>query len=179
MSTAAAVVERNALERAIVLVCSAVLWVTTTVIFVILSANTMLRYASGSSLQWANEVPELLFPWLVMAGVVLASEKGAHIATVFLVDAVGAGARRLIAVVSWLTVAVLYAVLVQATWGMLEIVHDERTPILQIPGSVTYTCVLVGMALIAVLALQAAWRAWRGQSVIHDAHEPGAQAAQG
>ena len=30
------VVERNLLERAIVLVCSAVLWVTTTVIFVIL-----------------------------------------------------------------------------------------------------------------------------------------------
>ena len=24
-------------------------------------------------LQWANEVPELLFPWLVMAGVVLAA----------------------------------------------------------------------------------------------------------
>lgn len=46
-----AIVERNALERAIVLVCSAVLWVTTVVIFVILSANTLLRYASGSSLQ--------------------------------------------------------------------------------------------------------------------------------
>ena len=95
------VVERNALERAIVFACSIVLWVTTLVIFVILSANTALRYASGSSLQWANEVPELLFPWLVMAGVVLAAEKGSHIATVFLVDSVGAGARRIIAVVSW------------------------------------------------------------------------------
>jgi TRAP-type C4-dicarboxylate transport system permease small subunit len=182
VNTAAApaiVVERNALERAIVLACSAVLWVTTCVIFLILASNTMLRYVSGSSLQWANEVPELLFPWLVMAGVVLASEKGAHIATVFLVDAVGAGARRIIAIISWLTVAVLYAVLVRATWGMLEIVHDERSPILQVPGSVTYMCVLVGMVLIAALALLAAWRAWRGQSVVHDSHEPGAQAAQG
>ena len=63
-------VQRNALERAIVSVCSLVLWLTSAVIFVILTANTVLRYVSGSSLQWANELPELLFPWLVMAGVV-------------------------------------------------------------------------------------------------------------
>lgn len=173
------VVERNALERAIVWVCSIVLWLTTAVIFVILAANTLLRYVSGSSLQWANEVPELLFPWLVMAGVVLASERGAHIATVFLVDSVGAGARRIIAIVAWLAVVVLYAVLVRATWRMLEIVHDERSPILQVPGSVTYVCVLVGMVLIAALAVLAAWRAWRRVRVGHDVLEPGAQAAQG
>jgi TRAP-type transport system small permease protein len=173
------IVERNALERAIVFVCSIVLWVTTVVIFVILSANTALRYASGSSLQWANEVPELLFPWLVMAGVVLAAEKGAHIATVFLVDSVGAGARRIIAIIAWTGVALLYAVLVRATWRMLEIVHDERSPILQVPGSVTYVCVLIGMVLIAALALLAAWRAWRNQRVGHALNEPGAQAAQG
>ena len=173
------VVKRNALERVIVYTCSAVLWVTTTVIFVILAANTLLRYVSGSSLQWANEVPELLFPWLVMAGVGLASEKGSHIATVFLVDSVSAAARRIIAVVAWLAVAMLYAVLVRATWSMLEIVHDERSPILQVPGSVTYVCVLVGMGLIALLALLAAWRAWRCERVVRDMDELSAHAAQG
>jgi TRAP-type transport system small permease protein len=173
------VVKRNALERAIVFICSFLLWVTTVVIFVILSANTALRYVSGSSLQWANEVPELLFPWLVMAGVVLAAEKGAHIATVFLVDSVAPSARRIIAIIAWIAVALLYAVLVRATWRMLEIVHDERSPILQIPGSVTYGCVLVGMVLLALLALLAAWRAWRRERVSHDLSEPGAQAAQG
>ena len=44
---------------------------------------------------------------------------------------------------------------------MLEIVHDEKSPILQVPGSVTYGCVMVGMAMLALLALQSAWRAWR------------------
>jgi TRAP-type transport system small permease protein len=173
------VVKRNALERAIVVVCSVLLWVTMAVIFLILTTNTLLRYVSGSSLQWANEVPELLFPWLVMAGVVLAAEKGAHIATVFLVDSVSPGARRIITVIAWTAVALLYAVLVRATWNMLEIVHDERSPILQVPGSVTYGCVLVGMLLLAVLALLAAWRAWRRERVEHDLSEPGAQAAQG
>ena len=74
-------------------------------IFLILAANTLLRYAFGTSLQWANEVPELLFPWLVMSGVVLAAEKGAHIATVFLVEAVAPRVRRVIGVVGWLVVA--------------------------------------------------------------------------
>jgi TRAP-type C4-dicarboxylate transport system permease small subunit len=154
-------VQRNALERGIVAVSSIVLWVTTATIFVILTANTALRYLSGSSLQWANELPELLFPWLVMAGVVLAAEKGAHIATVFLMDAVPHTVRRVVGVTGWLVVAGLYGTLAHATFAMLEIVHDERTPILHVPGSVTYGCVMGGMVLLALLALQSAWRAWR------------------
>ena len=167
------------LDAIIVRGCQIILWLTMSIMFVILCANTLMRYALGGGMQWANEVPELLFPWLVMSGVVLAAEKGSHIATVFLVDAVGPQVRRLIAIVAWLAVAALYAVLVRATWGLLEIVHDERSPILQIPNSVTYGCVMVGMALLGLLALLAAWRAWRGQRVVHDSAEPGAHAAQG
>jgi len=147
-------------ERAVGGICRAVLWISTSVIFVILVANTVLRYATGSSLQWANEVPELLFPWLVMAGVVLAALHGAHITTTFLVEKVPFAIRRPLAIVAWLGVAVLYAVLSVATFRMLEIVHDEKSPILQIPGSVTYACVMGGMTLLAVLALVSAWRAW-------------------
>ena len=65
--------EPGPVDRAITAVCRGVLWLSTSVIFAILVANTVLRYATGTSLQWANEVPELLFPWLVMAGVVLAA----------------------------------------------------------------------------------------------------------
>ena len=152
--------KRNSLEGAIVAACSIVMWVTTVVIFAILTANTILRYTGGTGLPWANELPELLFPWLVMAGVVLAAEKGGHIATVFLMEALSARAQRLLGVFGWLIVAALYATLSRATYAMLEIVHDEKSPILHVPGSVTYACVLGGMAMLAVLALQSAWRAW-------------------
>ncbi|NYG31198.1 TRAP transporter small permease [Sphaerotilus montanus] len=148
------------LERSVTGVCRGVLWVSTSVIFVILVANTVLRYATGSSLQWANEVPELLFPWLVMAGVVLAAQQGAHIATTFLMEAVSPAIGRIVATLSWLVVAGLYATLAVSTWRMLEIVHDEKSPILQLPGSITYTCVMLGMGLLAVLAAQSAWRSW-------------------
>lgn len=152
--------EPGLIDRAVAAVCQGVLWLSTSVIFVILVANTVLRYATGSSLQWANEVPELLFPWLVMSGVVIAAQHGAHIATTFLMEALPAAARRLVTSAAWLVVAALYGTLAVATLRMLEIVHDEKSPILQLPGSITYACVMVGMALLGLLALQSAWRAW-------------------
>jgi len=155
------VVERNAVERGVVSLCGVVLWLSTVAIFVILVANTVLRYARGSSLQWANEVPELLFPWLVMAGVVLAAVHSAHITTTFLMEAVPAAVRRVVGVTSWLVVAGLYGTLAWATFRMLDVVHDEKSPILQVPGSVTYGCVMGGMVMLALLALQSAWLAWR------------------
>ena len=106
----------NAIERAVVGLCRAVLWLSTAVIFVILCANTVLRYATGSSVQWANEVPELLFPWLVMAGVVLAAVHGAHITTTFMMDVLPAKLRRVVTSASWLVVAGLYGTLAVATF---------------------------------------------------------------
>lgn len=169
--------QRSAIERAVVRLCRLVLWLSTVVIFAILVANTVLRYATGSSLQWANEVPELLFPWLVMAGVVLAAVHGAHITTTFLMEALPATARRVVSAAGWLVVAGLYGTLAVATFRMLEIVHDEKSPILQLPGSITYACVMSGMALLAVLALQSAWRVWSAPPQVAHGVEPPVPAA--
>jgi len=162
----------KAIERVIVRVCQAVMWVTVVAIFVILVANTAIRYSVGGGLSWASEVPELLFPWLVMSGIVLGAAHGAHITTSFLMEVLPAAIRRAVAFIVWLTVAGLYGTLVVATWRMLDIVADERTPILQVPGSVTYGCVMVGMGMLALLALSSAWRVLHGEpaaSVRHDA----------
>jgi len=150
------------IEKLILALCQCILWVSTGAIFGILVANTALRYTTGSSLQWASEVPELLFPWLVMSGIVLAAAKGAHITTTFLVGALSAAWQRRVAVLAWLLVAALYGYLTRATYAMLEIVHDEKSPILQVPGSVTYGCVMVGMTLLGVLALKSAWQNLHG-----------------
>lgn len=150
-------------DRAIGGLCRGVLWISTAVIFVILCLNTVMRYAGAGSVQWANEVPELLFPWLVMSGVVLAAQQGAHIATTFLMEVLPAKGRRIVAMAAWGVVAALYLTLSVATWRLLEIVHDEKSPILGLPGSITYACVMVGMLLLALLALRSAWGAWRAE----------------
>ncbi len=160
------------IERGIGGICRVILWISMVVIFGILVANTALRYSTGASLQWASEVPELLFPWLVMSGVVLAAQSGAHIATTFLMEALPAGGRRIVTTLSWLVVAGLYTTLAWATFRMLEIVHDERTPILQLPGSITYACVMVGMAMLALIAIRSAVVAWRSPPAQPDTSEP-------
>jgi TRAP-type transport system small permease protein len=157
--------ESGRLERLISAVCMVILWVTTCLIFFILVANTLLRYSMGSSLQWANELPELLFPWLVVSGVVLAAVRGNHIATTFLMDSLSASSRRVVGVLVWLVVAAMYATLSLATYRMLEIVADERSPILHVPGSVTYGCMLGGMLMLGVMALQSAWQIFRRESL--------------
>jgi TRAP-type C4-dicarboxylate transport system permease small subunit len=153
----------SSIERGIVWVCQVILWVSTSVIFIILCANTVLRYATGSSLQWANELPETLFPWLVMSGVVIGAVHGSHITTSFLRDRLAPAAQRWLSVVANLAVTGLYVTLSLATWRMLEIVHDEKSPILGVPGSVTYSCVMVGMIMLALIALANAWRAATGR----------------
>lgn len=161
----------NFIERAVVGLCRVLLWISTAVIFTILVVNTVLRYATGSSLQWANEVPELLFPWLVMSGVVLAAAHGAHITTSFLMDTVSPALRRWTAIGTWLVVAVLYGTLAWATFQMLEIVHDEKSAILQLPGSLTYGCVMTGLLMLGLLACKSAWNAWAAPPVEHDPSE--------
>jgi len=165
----------NIFDRSVAVLCHVVLWISTSAIFAILVANTVLRYSTGASLQWANEVPELLFPWMVTAGVVLGAQHGSHITTSFLVEKLPLAWRRIVGVGAWLVVSGLYATLALATGRMLGIVHDEKSAILQVPGSVTYGCVMVGMALLALLALRDAWRIWhvkdeREASLV--AHDP-------
>jgi TRAP-type transport system small permease protein len=165
----------NIVERTVAGLCHAVLWISTSTIFVILVGNTALRYSTGASLQWANEVPELLFPWLVIAGVVLGAQHGSHITTAFLMEKLPLALRRSVGAAGWLVVCGLYATLAVATWRMLPIVHDERSAILQVPGSVTYACVLGGMALLALLAIQSAWRTWNvrnAEEATLVAHDP-------
>lgn len=134
------------------LACRSVLYTTLAVMFVILTANVALRYAMGTSLSWASELPELLFPWLIMAGVVIASQQGSHIAVVILTQRLGA-ARRWVLAVGAVLVAVMYLGLAWAAWPLYEIAADEYSPMLHIPGSVTVGCLMGGFVLLAVTTL--------------------------
>lgn len=141
--------------------CRTVLYITLSVTFLILSANVALRYAAGSSLAWASELPELLFPWMIMSGVVLAAQHGSHIAVVILTQRMG-DARRWVLAGGSIVVAALYAWLAWLAWPLMEISADERSPIMGVPGSVTVVCLMLGFALLAsvtVCQIPAIWNA--------------------
>jgi TRAP-type C4-dicarboxylate transport system permease small subunit len=122
-----------------------------------------LRYVSGTSLAWASELPELMFPWIIMSGVVLAAQHGSHIAVVLLTQRLGA-ARRWVLTGGAVLVALLYLGLTWATLPLMEISADEFTPILNVPGSVTVGCLMAGFVLLAVVTLTQVPALWRSTS---------------
>ena len=151
--------------------CQAVLYVTLSVVFLILSINVGLRYAAGTSLSWASELPELMFPWMIMSGVVLAAQHGSHIAVVILTQKLGA-ARRWVLGAGSLVVAGLYLGLAYTAWPVFEIAADERLPIMQVPGSVSVGCLLLGFVMLAIVTLCRLPQVWHGDAP----HETGADA---
>jgi TRAP-type C4-dicarboxylate transport system permease small subunit len=163
------------IDQCIGAACRGVLYLTLGVVFVVLSANVALRYVAGTSLASASELPELLFPWMIMAGVVLAAQHGSHIAVVLLTQKLGA-ARRWVLSGGSLAVAVLYAGLAAAAWPLMVIAADETSPILQVPGSVSVGCLMLGFALLSVVTLCKLPEVWKGVEVPHghDQAEPAA-----
>lgn len=141
-----------AVDAVIGALCRGVLYLTLSVVFVILTVNVGLRYMAGTSLAWASELPELMFPWMIMAGVVLAAQHGSHIAVVILTQKLGAS-RRWVTAGGSLIVAALYGGLAWMAVPVAQIAHDEKTPILQVPGSVSVGCLVLGFALLALVTL--------------------------
>jgi TRAP-type C4-dicarboxylate transport system permease small subunit len=149
-------------DQIVDVVCKVVLCVTCAALFAILLANVFLRYIFGSSLEWAAELPELLFPWFVMAGVVLATSHNAHIYIGFLVDRTAGATRLALASLRAVLIIGTYAVLAWVALDLLPIVADERTPVLGVPGSVTYFVLLLGFVLIGLKELSILVRALNG-----------------
>lgn len=149
-------------DHLIGMACRGVLYITLFSMFVILSANVGLRYAAGSSLAAASELPELMFPWLIMAGVVLAAQHGSHIAIVILTQRLGQWRRWVLGAGS-LVVAGLYGSLAVVAWPLVEIAADERTPIMQVPGSVSVSCLMLGFALLAIVTICRLPQVWVSQ----------------
>lgn len=142
--------------------CRWTLYFTLAVTFVILSINVALRYAAGTSLAWASELPELLFPWMIMAGVVLAAQHGSHIAVVILTQRLRASRRWVLSGGS-LLVAGLYIGLAWTAWPLLEVAADERSPILGVPGSVSVGCLMLGFVLLGLTTLAQLPVIWAGE----------------
>lgn len=158
----------NLLDRTMELICKVVLSVTCTIMFLILLINAILRYTTGSSLSWAGELPELLFPWFVVAGIVLATIHNAHIYIGFLVDRASRPFAAALAVLRAVVVVGAYSVLVWTAWGLLEIVADEHSPILGVPSSVTYSCLMLGLLLVVLSELSILAKVLLGLRATHE-----------
>jgi len=148
-----------ALDRAVALLCGAIVAATGIALLGVLAANVTARYLLGrGGFAWAQEVPEQLFPWFIAAGVVLAQQQGSHIAVDLLPRALGPRARCVLIVAVNLGVAAAYVWLAALAFAVAEIASLQQSTLLRIPGSYGYWAVAMMAALTALSALTFALR---------------------
>ncbi|MEN0073694.1 MAG: TRAP transporter small permease [Paracraurococcus sp.] len=138
-------------DRAIALLCQGVLLLAGTALMTVLTANVIARYVLATGgFDWAEEVPQQIFPWFIMAGVAQAVQRGGHISVEWLLGKLGRGGRRALLLAGHALVILAYLALCREALEVAEIVAIERSPALGLPGSYGYWAIAAGCALLAL-----------------------------
>lgn len=141
----------NWLDRFITRLCRFVVLVAGIGMTVILTGNVIARYllASGG-IDAAQEIPERLFPWFIVAGIALAAQAGGHMSVDWLLNRLGSAGRRWLIFVANAIVIGSYLILFQQSLVLAEIAKVERSPVLNLPNSHGYWAVALGCLLLAL-----------------------------
>lgn len=123
------------------------------VIFVALMAEVVVRYLTSAGLGWPNEIPNLLFPWLVMGGIVIGANRGNHIAAEFIRSQLGKEQLRKLLMGLHLLVAVVFAYLAYLSMGVIGITRAQVFPITGLGQAWAYASMLFGFGGIALASL--------------------------
>lgn len=146
-------------DLGVALLCRGVLLVTGVALMGVLTANVVARYVLATGgFDWAEEVPEQVFPWFIMAGVALAVQHGGHIAVEWLLGQLGRRGNRVVLLAGHALVIGAYAFLCWQALEVAAIVAIERSPALGLPKTYGYWAVATGCALLALSTLAVAIR---------------------
>jgi TRAP-type C4-dicarboxylate transport system permease small subunit len=149
----------DGVDRALALLCQGVLLLTGTALMGVLTANVIARYVLATGgFDWAEEVPQQVFPWFIMAGVVLAVQHGGHVAVEWLLGKLGRGGKRVVLLAGHALVVLAYVVLCWQALVVADIVAIERSPALGLPGSYGYWAIAAGCVLLGLGTLTNAVR---------------------
>ncbi|HEY9573540.1 MAG TPA: TRAP transporter small permease [Pusillimonas sp.] len=146
VSGARLVAVTRGIDWAVGMVSNALVLISSITLLVLLGANVVARYAfQEGGIEWISEIPAQLFPWLIAGGIVIAVQRGAHIAVDVLFSLISERAGHFLALGIYLLVMVAYVFLFSVVWDVAEIVASERSPLLAIPNSWGYYALMYGV----------------------------------
>ena len=144
----------NGLDRLITVVCRFIVLATGIALTVIMTASVGARYVlAKGGLDAAQELPERLFPWFIVAGVALAAQAGGHMSVEWLLGKLDTTGRRWLLLFGNAIVIVAYAVLFEQALEVAEIAKLESSPVLGLSGSHGYWAIALGCVLLALATL--------------------------
>lgn len=143
----------NSIDRVIAFVSGLLAVVSTVTIFLALLLDVVVRYMTNSGLGWPGETPQILFPWLIMGGIVLAASRGGHIAVPLLLDAMSKGTARIVLVLMQVLVFITFAYLARISLDVVAITKNQLFPITRLPQLYSYSALVFGFACIALISI--------------------------
>ena len=147
------------LDRVVGFTCRAVILLTGIALLAILTANVVARYVLESGgFRFAQELPERLFPWFIMAGVALAVQKGGHMAVESVLSRLNRQGARILLLVGHAIIIASYAVLSWEAMGVADIVSIEKSPVLGLSSSYSYYALALGCIAVILTTFALALR---------------------
>ncbi|HRP98030.1 MAG TPA: TRAP transporter small permease [Rhodocyclaceae bacterium] len=140
-------------DDAIVVASTAIAIGALVVMFVSLMAEVIVRYLTNQGMGWPTEMPNILFPWLVMGGVVLAAQRGQHIAVTAIQGLLGRGGNRVLLVGHQVLIAATFFYLAWVGLDVIEITGTEEFPVTGITARWAYLALIVGFVGLGLTAL--------------------------
>ena len=165
-----------ATDRCIYWMSAAIVVSALTFLFLAILINVLLRYLFAAGITWAYEIPSILFPWVVVAGAVMAAQAGRHIAVVALLKLLPGALQRLLLIAVNLLIAVAAAFVVEAALPIIRAAHSSHLAETGIAQSYGYASLIYGFVMIGLTALTTAYRLAFAAEPSEPAGVPGAQA---
>lgn len=137
-----------------------ILWAACVVVVVTMTATgctlmlgVIVRYILHGSLAWSSELPVILFPWMIMGGVVVAAANDKHLGVDYAVRQLPRRVAMVIDMGMRLLLIVLMAEVVAQAPALLRFLQYQTTPVLGWPASWAFYSIPVGAIGVAALAL--------------------------
>ncbi|WP_211162150.1 TRAP transporter small permease [Aromatoleum petrolei] len=121
--------------------------------FVSLMAEVIVRYLTNQGMGWPTEMPNILFPWLVMSGIVLAAQRGQHIAVTALNTLLGRKGNRVLLLGQQVLVAATFFYLAWVGLDVIEITGTEEFPVTGISARWAYLALIAGFVGLGITAM--------------------------
>jgi TRAP-type C4-dicarboxylate transport system permease small subunit len=138
----------------VIVACTVVLAITSLCTMLLsLMAEVVVRYLTNQGMGWPSEIPNILFPWLVMSGVVLAAQRGQHIAVTALFSVLRRSGIRWLLLSLQVLVAVTFFYLGWIGLHVLEITGTEVYPVTGVAASWAYLALVVGFVGLGITSL--------------------------
>jgi tripartite ATP-independent transporter DctM subunit len=119
----------------------------------LLLANVIFRYVLNTPLIWGDELASLLFIWLAMLGVVIALRRGEHMRLTVFVSKMTPSRRAFSHCLVNVIVVSFVLMLMGPAWEYAQDQWMIITPALEIQDTFRVASIIVGAALMLVLAL--------------------------